>query len=56
MQQVLAAHGIPARIVDLGLTSYMGMGSPAALQVHSVHQWAARLLLSPIEDESEAPD
>ena len=56
MEQVLAAHGIPARIVDLGLTSYMGMGSPAALQVHSAHQWSARLLLSPIEEELESAD
>ncbi|ERT07759.1 hypothetical protein M595_2252 [Lyngbya aestuarii BL J] len=56
MEQVLAAHGIPARIVDLGLTSYMGMGSPAALQVQSAHQWAARLLLSPIEEELESAD
>ena len=56
MQQVLAAHGIPTRIVDLGLTSYMGVGSPAALQVDSVDQWAARLLLSPIEEDPESAD
>jgi hypothetical protein len=32
MQQVLAAHEIPTRIVDLGAGSYLGAGSPAALQ------------------------
>ena len=53
MQQVLAAQQIPSRIIDLGMVSYIGMGSPAALQVLSQHLWTARLLLSPIEEESE---
>ncbi|MBD1936343.1 MULTISPECIES: hypothetical protein [unclassified Microcoleus] len=51
MQQVLAAHQIPSRIIDLGAVSYLGMGSPAALQVRSQDQWTALLLLSPIETE-----
>ena len=56
MQQVLAAHEIPARVINLGAGSYMGMGSPAALQVRSEHQWTALLLLSPIEEEQESAD
>ena len=51
MYQLLAAHHIPARIIDLGMASYFGIGSPAALQVRSVDQWTALLLLSPIEEE-----
>lgn len=51
MCQLLAAHDIPARIVDLGMASYFGTGSPAALQVRSQDQWTALLLLSPIEEE-----
>lgn len=54
MQQILAAHNIPARIVDQGLAAYLGVSSPADLQVQSSDQWTARLLLSspaePIED------
>ena len=53
MQQLLAAHDIPTRIVDLGVKSYLGSGTPAALQVHSLDLWTALLLLSPIEDEQE---
>jgi len=53
MQQILAAQEIPCRIIDLGMVSYMGMGSPAALQVPSQHLWAARLLLSPMEEEAD---
>ncbi len=52
MEQVLLAHDIPVRILDLGSASYFGVGSPAALQVRSQDQWMARLLLSPIADES----
>ena len=51
MQQILAAHQIPTRIVDLGITSYLGIGSPAALQVRPEDQWTALLLLSPLEEE-----
>jgi hypothetical protein len=53
MQQILAAQEIPCRIIDLGMVSYMGMGSPAALQVPSQYLWAARLLLSPMEEEAD---
>ncbi len=52
MQQVLAAQQIPSRIIDHGVPSYMGMGSPATLQVPSPYLWSARLLLSPVEEES----
>ncbi len=55
MCQLLTAHNIPARIVDLGITSYFGSGSPAAVQVHAQDQWAALLLLSPIETEENEP-
>lgn len=51
MQQILAAHQIPARILDLGIASYLGTGSPAALQVRSQDRWTALLLLSPLEEE-----
>jgi hypothetical protein len=51
MQQLLAAHQIPSRILDLGVSSYLGQGSPAALQVRKEEQWTALLLLSPIEEE-----
>jgi hypothetical protein len=50
MAQVLRDHQIPARIVDLGSTSYLGAGSPAALQVPVQDQWTAWLLLSPVEE------
>ena len=51
MQQLLAAHNIPTRILDMGIACYFGTGSPAALQVHAKYQWAALLILSPIEEE-----
>ncbi|NEN98344.1 MAG: DUF2007 domain-containing protein [Moorea sp. SIO3I7] len=51
MQQVLAAHDIPSRILDIGIMSYLGAGSPAALQVRSPDQWTALLLLSSPEEE-----
>lgn len=51
MQQLLAAHNIPTRILDLGITCYLGTGSPAALQVHPEDRWTSLLLLSPIEEE-----
>ena len=51
MQQLLAAHQIPARIVDLGMTAYLGAGSPAALQVQAEDGWTALLLLSPVEED-----
>ncbi|UBF28481.1 hypothetical protein K9N68_11745 [Kovacikia minuta CCNUW1] len=54
MQQVLAAHQISARIIDLGVMPYTGLGSPTALQVHSEDQWTALLLLSPVEEDSSS--
>ncbi len=51
MQQILAAHQIPTRVIDLGIGSYLGTGSPAALQVRLEDQWTALLLLSPLEEE-----
>ncbi len=57
MQQVLAAHDIPSRIIDWGIASYFGAGSPAALQVRSQDQWTALLLLSsPDEEQAGASD
>ena len=52
MQQILAAHQIPTRIVDLGVASYLGAGSATALQVLPEHQPTASLLISPIEEDS----
>ena len=54
MEQLLAAHDIPSRVVDIGIGFYCGQGSQAALQVLPQDQWTARLLLSPPE-ESETP-
>jgi hypothetical protein len=51
MQQLLAAHEIPARIVDLGIASYLGAGSATALQVLPEHQQTALILISPIEED-----
>ena len=51
MQQVLAAHDIPSRIIERGITPYFGAGSPAALQVRAQDQWIALLLLSCPEEE-----
>ena len=51
MQQLLEAHHIPTRILDLGITCYFGTGIPAALQVHPEDCWTALLLLSPVEEE-----
>jgi hypothetical protein len=57
MQQVLAAHDIPSRVLDRGIASYFGANSPSALQVRSEDQWTALLLLSsPEEEQAEASD
>jgi hypothetical protein len=56
MQQVLAAHDVPARVIDLGSLSYLGVGSLTALQVHPQDQWTALLLLSPVDEATEAPE
>jgi hypothetical protein len=56
MQQVLVAHEIPTRVLDLGMVAYMGLGSPAALQVPAENQWMAQLLLAPLDDEVRAEE
>jgi hypothetical protein len=56
IQQVLLMHEISVRIVDLGVKSYMGQGSPAALQVHTEDEQAAHLLLSTMDEVTEAFD
>nr|OEJ75033.1 hypothetical protein BH720_11770 [Desertifilum tharense IPPAS B-1220] len=59
LQQLLEAHQIPTRILDIGPSSYLGMGCPAALQVRSADQWTALLLLSEVEEsapESDRPE
>jgi hypothetical protein len=56
MQQILAAHHIQARIVDLGVTSYLGAGSATALQVLPQDRETALLLVSPIEKDPESDD
>lgn len=54
MQQLLAAHDIPTRVVNIGGGAYFGQGSPATLQVRPQDRWTAMLLLStPEEDEPE---
>lgn len=52
MQQILAAHDIPARIVSQGLPPHFGSGTPTVLQVQLTDQWTALLLLSPIEEKA----
>lgn len=42
MQQLLAAHDIQTRIIDLGVSCFFGSGTPTAL-----------LLLSPLEEEQD---
>jgi hypothetical protein len=53
MQQMLAAHEIPARVISRGIAAQFGCGVPADLQVHPRDQWTALLLLSPIEENIE---
>lgn len=50
MEQLLTAQEIPTRLVDCGVVSYLGMGSPTALQVAPEDRWSALLLLSEIEE------
>jgi hypothetical protein len=53
MQQMLAAHEIPARVIQQGVLPHFGCSTPAALQVRPQDQWTALLLLSPIEEKEE---
>jgi hypothetical protein len=55
-QQLLAAHDIPVRIIDLGMVSYFGAGSPAAIQVRPQDKWTALLLLCPLEEEIQSTE
>lgn len=50
MQQILSAHDIPCRVLNIGAGVYCGQGSQAALQVKTEDRWTALLLLSPPED------
>ena len=54
MEQVLAAHEIPSRVIDLGIASYMGQGSPAALQVQAEDEQLAMLLLGAVDEGTAA--
>lgn len=51
MEQLLTAHGIPSRVVALGIGVYLGQGSQAALQVQPQDQQTALELLSSLEEE-----
>jgi hypothetical protein len=53
MQQMLAAHEIPARVIQQGVLPHFGCNTPAALQVRRQDKWTALLLLSPIDDKDE---
>jgi len=52
MQQLLAAHEIPARVVSQS-TTHLGCAVAGALQVRRQDRWTALLLLSPIEDDRD---
>lgn len=56
MQQLLASHDIPSRILDKGMVAYFGAGSPAILEVRSEDKWTALLLLSSPEEQAEVSD
>lgn len=56
MQQLLSAHEIPSRVIDTGIASYFGAGSPAVLQVRSEDRWTALLLLSSPEEQAGVSD
>lgn len=51
MQQLLAAHDIPSRVLTTGVGSYLGQGSWAVVQVRPQDQWTALLVLSQPEEE-----
>jgi hypothetical protein len=54
MQQMLAAHEIPARVVS---QSVVHLGQAAAgLQVQPQDRWTAMLLLSPVEESEDLPE
>jgi hypothetical protein len=49
IEQLLKSQNIPCRLVSLGVESYLGMGSPVAVQVLNSDVWAALLLLSEVD-------
>lgn len=51
MQQILASHSVPSRVIDIGMGIYFGQGSQCALQVRVQDRWTALLLLSPPEED-----
>jgi hypothetical protein len=50
MEQMLTAHDIPTRVIDLGIGLCFGQVNQAALQVRPEDQWTALLLLSSPEE------
>ncbi|MEG3438988.1 hypothetical protein V0288_17820 [Pannus brasiliensis CCIBt3594] len=50
LHEMLAAHDIPSRVIDIGLGVYCGQGNQAALQVRQQDRWTALLLISPLEE------
>ncbi|NJL02110.1 MAG: hypothetical protein HC838_10975 [Spirulinaceae cyanobacterium RM2_2_10] len=55
MQQILASHEIPSRIVNVGASGCFLTGE-AAVQVRPQDRWTALLLLSPVDDEVSESD
>jgi len=55
MQQILASHEIPSRIVNVGASACLLAGE-AALQVRPQDRWTALLLLSPVDDLGDDED
>lgn len=50
MEQMLTAHDIPTRVIDIGVGLCFGQVNQAALQVRPEDQWTALLLLSSPEE------
>jgi hypothetical protein len=46
MAEMLTVHDIPSRVIDIGIGLCFGQINQAAVQVRSVDQWTALLLLS----------
>jgi hypothetical protein len=53
-QQLLESQGIAARLVDLGLSAYLGVGSLTALQVQAHSYQSALDLLTAFEVYSDS--
>lgn len=54
--QLLTDHDIPCQIIDLGISSYLGGGSPTALQVLPESLSIASQLLTPLEQSIDETD